>query len=137
MSAKRKEKLEERDELLDFWKDHDIYDLGISTSRMLTRSQTPFLRIKNTPSDIALFTDPTAHEPPGMQHLMVTLKGQHGAIPNTIVTRSSGEYLDINDDLVREVNKYKKYSTKKLSSNGKNGNNNNKKNVNNRKKSKK
>ncbi|GFY57205.1 uncharacterized protein TNIN_324391 [Trichonephila inaurata madagascariensis] len=99
----------------DDWRDHTIYDLKASCNRIVTRSQTPFVRIKNTPSDLALFLDAGAHSPPDMPHLMVTLKGPNGAIPSTIITRSMGQHLEIDKKLCSEVDRYKKFITKRTS----------------------
>ncbi|GFQ68694.1 uncharacterized protein TNCT_365491 [Trichonephila clavata] len=99
----------------DDWRNHNIYDLKASCNRIVTRSQTPFVRIKNTPSDLALFLDAGAQSPPEMPHLMETLKGPYGAIPSTIITRSMGQHLEIDKELCTEVNKYKKFITKRTS----------------------
>lgn len=99
---------EKRQEHNELWKFHDSYDNGVSCNRIVTRSQTAFNRIRNTPSDLDLFGDASRHHPPGKPHLMVTLKGEYGSIPRTIVTRSLGKHIPISEELCKEVNEYKK-----------------------------
>lgn len=91
------------------WRLHDIYAPGVSYNRIVTRSQTAFLRVRNTPSDLDLFADPSRHQPPDMPHLMETLKGEYGAIPRTIITRSTGQYIDVDEELIEKLKPYKKY----------------------------
>lgn len=90
------------------WKNHDLYDPGVSKTRVVTRSQAAFCKIKNSSSDLELFMDAKKHQPPNMPHLMVTMKGPFGAIPNTIITHSTAKYLSQNPDLCNKVNSYKK-----------------------------
>lgn len=89
------------------WKKHDIYDLNTSENRVLTRSQTAFIRVKNTESDLELFAEAKRHNPPGLPHLMTTLKGRYGAVPRTIVTKDVGEHLPVSKGLCEKVNFYK------------------------------
>lgn len=90
------------------WKLHDTYKEGVCCSRTVTRSQVCFNVIRNTPSDLELFADKGKHQPEGLPHLMVTLKGDYGAIPRTVVTRKLGEKLKIREELCRRVDEYKK-----------------------------
>lgn len=89
------------------WMLHDTYEPGTSFNRIVTRSQTAFLRLRNTKSDLDLFSDPSRHHPPGKPHLMETLKGKYGSIPNTVITRSFGKYLKEDKELIDKVNSYK------------------------------
>lgn len=97
----------------DNWRKHDIYHPGVSANRIVTRSQTAFLQIKNTPSDLDLFADASRHQPPDQPHLMDTMKGTYGAIPRTIITRSTGKYIPVSDDLTKKMDVYKKYKPPK------------------------
>ncbi|GFQ64382.1 uncharacterized protein TNCT_293861 [Trichonephila clavata] len=89
------------------WRRHDIYPTGASRNRIVTRSQTAFLRVKNTNSDLDLFSDPSRQELPGEPHMMEVLKGLYGSIPRTIMTRSSTQHLIISDDLCKNLEPYK------------------------------
>ena len=89
------------------WKLHDTYETGVSFNRIVTRSQTAYLRLRNTESDMDLFCDSSRHHPTGKPHLMETLKGRYGSIPRTIITKSIAKYIDEDEDLIQEVNSYK------------------------------
>lgn len=91
----------------DSWKLHDIYAEDVSSNRIVTRSQTAFLRIKNTSSDVELFADKKKHQPKNMPHLMNTLKGTYGAVPKTIITRSCGRHIPVSEELCKKVDLYK------------------------------
>ncbi|GBO39896.1 hypothetical protein AVEN_31786-1 [Araneus ventricosus] len=91
------------------WKMHDLYAPGVSFNRIVTRSQTAFNRIKNSESDLDLFADPDRHQPPGQPHIMEILKGKYGAIPRTIITRSTASHLSESEDLCRMMEMYKSY----------------------------
>ncbi|KAG8195690.1 hypothetical protein JTE90_003832 [Oedothorax gibbosus] len=91
------------------WKNADIYGSGVSTNRIVTRSQTAFLRIDNSTSNLDLIANASKHQPPGQPHLMEALKGKNGAIPRTIITRSIGKYIEVDKDLVQKLDVYKKY----------------------------
>lgn len=108
MSGKEKNRSKSKTNNLDLWRSHDLYVPGISCKRTVTRSQTPFNRIKHTQSDLELFADSTAYHPPGFQHLIETLKGLFGAIPRTIVTRSCCGKLIVDKELCKKVDNYKK-----------------------------
>jgi len=95
------------------WMLHDTYAPGVSFNRIVTRSQTAFLRVKNSPSDLDLFSDSSRHQPPGMPHLIETLKGEYGSIPRTIITKSSGQHIDIDETLCDKLIPYKKYDSRK------------------------
>lgn len=56
--------------------------------------------------------DPERQEPPHMPPLMVTLKGGYGSIPNTVITRSFGDFLEMDKELSAELAPYKKYKPK-------------------------
>lgn len=107
MPRKGRNSLKNSSEFDEDWKRHDIYDLDTSENRILTRSQTPFIRIKNTESDLELFAEPKRHKPAGLPHLMTTLKGRYGAVPRTIVTKVAGEHFSESKDLCKRVNLYK------------------------------
>lgn len=107
MPRKGRRSLKNSTEFDEDWKKHDIYDLDTSGNRILTRSQTPFIRIKNTESDLELLADSKRHKPPGLPHLMTTLKGRYGAVPRTIVTKDAGEHFPVSKDLCKRVNLYK------------------------------
>ncbi|GBO45876.1 hypothetical protein AVEN_70872-1 [Araneus ventricosus] len=92
------------------WRLHDLYAPGVSSSRIVTRSQTAFVRIKNSKSDLDLFADPDRHQPPGQPHLMEIMKGKYGAIPRTIMTRSSARHLSESKELCRMMEMYKNYA---------------------------
>lgn len=106
MSKTKKENTKSKKES---WLLHDTYEPGVSCNRIVTRSQTAFLRVKNTPSDLELFSDPSRHQPPGMPHLIELLKGEYGSIPRTIITRSTGQYIDIDKELCEKLKPYKDY----------------------------
>ncbi|GIY73663.1 uncharacterized protein CDAR_186651 [Caerostris darwini] len=91
------------------WREHDLYEPGCSFSRVVTRSQTAFCRIKNTDSDLEMFSNPLKHQPPGHAHVMEIMKGQYGAIPRTIITRSTGQYLTVSEDLINKLEPYKNF----------------------------
>ncbi|GFS45933.1 uncharacterized protein TNIN_312231 [Trichonephila inaurata madagascariensis] len=91
------------------WKDHDIYDIGVSTTRMVTRSQGCFNVIRNTQSDLDIFANANRQQPPNMPHVMVVMKGGYGAIPNTYITRSFDKYLNIDEALCKDLDKFKSY----------------------------
>lgn len=107
MAPRKNEKESERNEKNETWKLHDSYKPGVSYNRIVTRSQTPFLRLRNTDSDLDLFCDPSRHHPPGKPHLMETLKGRYGSIPRTMITKSTARYILEDEDLIAEVNSYK------------------------------
>ncbi|GBM54551.1 hypothetical protein AVEN_184253-1 [Araneus ventricosus] len=90
------------------WLKHDPYKPGVSTSRITTRSQTAFARIRNSESEIKLFADGSRHHPPKKIHLMVTMKGEYGGIPRTILTRSTAQFLVENEELCEALQDYKK-----------------------------
>lgn len=89
------------------WKLHDIYAEGNCYDRVVTRSQVAFIQIKNTKSDLKLLADNRKHQPPGMPHLMTTLKGEYGAVPKTIISRRFAQYVPVSEALCTAVNKYK------------------------------
>ncbi|GFX78012.1 uncharacterized protein TNCV_971661 [Trichonephila clavipes] len=89
------------------WRLHDTYSTGASHNRIVTRSQTAFLRVKNTDSDLDLFSDPSRHKLPGEFHMMEVLKGMYGSIPRTIMTRRSTQHLIVSDDLCKNLELYK------------------------------
>ncbi|GFY62513.1 uncharacterized protein TNIN_379581 [Trichonephila inaurata madagascariensis] len=89
------------------WRLHDTYFTGVSHNRIVTRSQTAFLRVKNTDSDLDLFSDPSRQEIPGEPHMMEILKGLYGSIPRTIMTRRSTQHLIVSDDLCKNLDLYK------------------------------
>lgn len=89
------------------WKRHDIYLEGTCCSRTVTRSQVGFVRIENTQSDLDLFVDDAKQHPPGMPHLMTTLKGEYGAVPRTSITRTLVQCIPLLSSLCAEINKYK------------------------------
>ncbi|GBN31660.1 hypothetical protein AVEN_97392-1 [Araneus ventricosus] len=91
------------------WRLHDLYAPGVSSSRIVTRSQTAFNRIKNSKSDLDLFADPDRHQPPGQPHIMEIMKGKYGAIPRTIMIRSSARHLSESKELCRMMEMYKSY----------------------------
>lgn len=97
----------------DGWRNHDIYHPGVSCNRIVTRSQTAFLRAKSTSSDLDLYADVSRHQPPDQPHLMEIMKGKYGAIPRTTVTRSKGRFIQVSDDLVKKMEVYKKYKPPK------------------------
>ncbi|XP_035207486.1 pre-mRNA-splicing factor CWC21-like [Stegodyphus dumicola] len=89
------------------WKKHDSYEPGTSPSRIVTRSQTGFNRVKKTDSNTALFGDEKKFVVPNCPHLSLIMKGRHGALPATIVTRSSGKYYSKDDKLEGRLTWYK------------------------------
>ncbi|KAG8196790.1 hypothetical protein JTE90_027511 [Oedothorax gibbosus] len=95
------------------WKSHDIYEDGVSSSRIVTRSQTALLRIENSKSNLDLFANPSKHQPPGQPHLIEVLKGKYGAVPRTIITRNFGEYIKLDKDLEKKLDTYKQYKPAK------------------------
>ncbi|GBN80978.1 hypothetical protein AVEN_271622-1 [Araneus ventricosus] len=107
MSSKGNERSKSKSNNEDILRRHDIYKPGVTFHRPVTRSQTPFNRIKKSMSDLDLFSDSSAYHPPGLPHLMETLKGPYGAIPRTIITRSGASKLEINKELCKQVDKYK------------------------------
>ncbi|KAF8772025.1 hypothetical protein HNY73_019373 [Argiope bruennichi] len=92
------------------WKIHDHYDRRMNYGNILTRSQTPFNRIKNTNSDMDFFADGVLHHPSTKPHLMVSMVGENGAIPRTIVTRSAAKQLQLDKKLLQALKEYKKLS---------------------------
>lgn len=104
---KRIEKSKISDKMSDKWKLHDIYAESSCCSRVVTRAQVAFIKIKNTESDLKLFADNRKHQPPGMLPLMNTLKGEYGAVPRTIITRKVAQYVPVSETLYTEINKYK------------------------------
>ncbi|GFR03067.1 uncharacterized protein TNCT_549011 [Trichonephila clavata] len=94
------------------WKDHNTYDIGSSTTRMVTRSQGCFNVIKNTKSDLDIFANANRHQPPNMPHVMVVMKGGYGAIPNTYITRSFDKYLETDETLCKDLDRFKSYIPK-------------------------
>ncbi|GFT43512.1 uncharacterized protein NPIL_567071 [Nephila pilipes] len=95
------------------WNEHAIYNLGASTSRMVTRSQGGFNTIKNTKSDLEIFANAERHEVPKLPPLMVVMKGGLGAIPNTYITRSFDKYLTVDTKLCKDLESYKKFKPSK------------------------
>ena len=110
-SKRRRSRKESTESFDDDWRKHDIYDLGVARcspgSRILTRSQAAFIKLKNTESDIKLFSDARRHHPPGLPHLITTLKGPLGAIPRTIVTENVAKYYPVSEKLCERVDLYK------------------------------
>lgn len=104
---KRKQNFKKPDENNERWKHHDIYAEGACYSRVVTRSQIAFVRIKNTESDTELFADNTKHHPPGMPHLMTTLLGFYGAVTRTKITRRFAQYVSVSKTLCTALDKYK------------------------------
>ena len=100
----------------DSWKHHDIYSEDVSCNRIVSRSQTAFLRLKNTGSDLNLFCDKDKHQPATMPHLINTLKGHYGAVPRTIITRSMGKHIPVSEELCEKVDLYKHEEKEKESS---------------------
>ncbi|GBN34499.1 hypothetical protein AVEN_64277-1 [Araneus ventricosus] len=91
------------------WKQNDNYKKRrMSYGTIVTRSQTPFNRIKITDSDMDFFSNGALHHPSNKPHLMVSMVGEYGAIPRTIVTRSAANKLQLDKDLVKIMKDYKK-----------------------------
>lgn len=104
---KMKQNSKKPDENKEMWKLHDIYAEGACYGRVLTRSQMAFVRIKNTESDTELFAVNMKHDPPGMPHLMTTLKGLYGAVPRTKITRRFAQNVSVSETLCTAIDKYK------------------------------
>ncbi|KAG8187774.1 hypothetical protein JTE90_018773 [Oedothorax gibbosus] len=98
---------------LEDFKKHQLYSNGVSSGRIVTRSQTGIIQIKRTPSDNELMIDKTRFQPPGHPHLLITLKGLYGAIPSTIITRSTENNIEITPELQKKINKYKEFKPPK------------------------
>lgn len=104
---KRKQNVKKPDENNERWKHHDIYTEGACYSRVVTRSQIAFVRIRNTESDTELFAVNTKHHPSGMPHLMTILTGFYGAVTRTKITRRFAQYVSVSKPLCTALDKYK------------------------------
>ncbi|GBN96769.1 hypothetical protein AVEN_85017-1 [Araneus ventricosus] len=81
------------------WRMHDLYSPGVGFNRIVTRSQTAFSRIKNSDSDINLFSDSNRQQLLGQPNVVAILKGRYGGIPRTTITRSTAQHLLVSEEL--------------------------------------
>lgn len=72
-----------------------------------TRSQTAFLRIKNSASDLAVLGNRRRHHPPGKLPIIDVLKGRYGNIPSKTILRSCVNNIREDTELIRKLEEYK------------------------------